>query len=55
MTSFFGDLVKTVVNVAKLPVNAAIDVAALLPEAGEKDPFWRTRENIQEIEDDADA
>lgn len=52
--SLFGAVVKTLVNVACLPVEAVVDTLAVLPEAGDEKPFHRVRDRLQTIKDDVE-
>lgn len=50
----FGKIVKTVVNVAELPVSIAKDVVTLGGVSRSNDKGSYTIENIQKIKDEAD-
>lgn len=54
--SFFGALVKTVVNVATLPVNIVLDAATALPDATTmtgQDVGERTKKNLEKLKEEA--
>lgn len=53
--SFFGKLVKTVVNTALLPVAAAKDVVMVIDDAVELRPVGRrTKKAIETLKEEAD-
>jgi hypothetical protein len=47
----FGQIVRTVVNVAVLPVTAAVDAVALIADAADGEVAPRTREQLKKIKD----
>lgn len=52
---FFGAFVKTVVNVATLPVDAAKDTVMVIADAANGDDIGkRTAAKLQQIKDDCD-
>ena len=56
--SLFGAIIKTVVNVATLPVDIALDAVTLPFDAtgeNQNSPGTRTRDKIETIKEDADA
>lgn len=53
--SFFGAIVKTVVNVATLPIDMAKDSVMLMADAADGDDIGkRTAAKLQQIKDDCD-
>ena len=54
--TIFGAIVRTVVNVATLPIAVAKDVVFVMADAGDGDsPGRRTVAKLEQIKDEADA
>lgn len=51
----FKALVRTVVNVAALPVDITLDAVTSIHDMVEDQPAHRTRSRIQQIKDEADT
>lgn len=53
--SLFGAIVRTAVNLVKLPVAVVADVTLALPDAARNDPVGhRTARAVQELKDEAE-